>query len=272
MRYTRWFALSLLAAPLALAACGGDGTGTQARSQVSVRMGVARTGAGAVRSSEGLASVGGPLAVAGSNGTLSISAIQVVVAKFQLRGSDDVACDGSRADDECEFQAGPFFVDLPLDGSQLNVTTGAVPPGTYTGLRFRVKNLDDGDDDDGVDDDDATPAQVAALFSQIRAQIPDWPQKASMLVTGTFTPTGGAPRAFRAFLRAEVRLTLPINPPLAVAEGSTSSAVAVVMDPASFFKTGTAVLDLSQFNGRLGEFKVEAERAFHGEGHHGNDD
>jgi hypothetical protein len=91
-----------------------------------------------------------------------------------------------------------------------------------------------------------------------------------MLVTGTFTPTGGAPRTFRAFARAEVRLTLPINPPLTVGEGSTSSAVTVVLDPASFFKTGTNVIDLSQFNsGRLGEFKVEAERGFRGEGKSG---
>jgi hypothetical protein len=266
-----WFALSLLAAPLALAACSGDSTGTAAQGQVAVRMGVARTGA-AARADAGLAAVGGPLTVTGSNGTLSITGIQVVVAKFQLRGADDTGCDGIRADDECEFQAGPFFVDVPLDGSQLNVTTGAVPPGTYSSLRFRVKNLDIDDDDDGSDDDDATPAQVTALFNQIRAQVADWPQKASMLVTGTFTPTGGAPRTFRAFLRAEVKLTLPINPPLTVGEGSTSSAVAVVLDPASFFKTGTTVVDLSQFNGRLGEFKVEAERAFHGEGHHGNDD
>jgi hypothetical protein len=271
MMAKRWFALPLLVAPLALAACSGDSTGTRAKPQVAVRMGVSRTGA-ALRSSGGLAAVGGPLAVAGSNGTLSITGIQVVVARFQLRGTDGVACDGTRAADECEFQAGPFFVDVPLDGSQLNVTTGAVPPGTYSSLRFRVKNLDVDDDDVGTNDDDATPAQVTALFSQIRAQVPDWPQKASMLVSGTFTPTGGAPRTFRAFLRAEVKLTLPINPPLTVAEGSTSSAVAVVLDPASFFKTGTTVVDLSQFNGRLGEFKVEAERGFHGEGHHGNGD
>ncbi len=273
MMARRWFALPLLLAPLALGACSGDGTGTAARAQVAVRMGVSRGGAAAGRSAGGLASLGGPLAVTGTNGTLSITGIQVVVAKFQLRGADDVACDGTRADDECEFQAGPFFVDVPLDGSQLSVTTGAVPPGTYGSVRFRVKNLDiDDDDDESADDDDATPAQVAALFGQIRAQVADWPQKASMLVTGTFTPTGGAPRAFRAFLRAEAKLTLPIDPPLTVAEGSSSAAVAVVMDPASLFKTGTTVVDLSQFNGRLGEFKAETERGFHGEGHHGNDD
>jgi len=274
MMARKLFALSLLCAPLVMAACGSDSTGTQARGTVAVRMGVSSPSA--LRAG-GTAALGGPLAVAGTNGTLSITGIQMVVAKFQLRGANDVACDRNGtgvSDDECEFQAGPFFVDVPLNGSRLDVTTGATPAGTYTSVRFRVKNLDIDDDDDHADDDDATPAQVQALFGQIRAQIPDWPQKASMLVTGTFTPTGGAPRSFRAFLRAEVRVTLPINPPLTVAEGSSGNAVSVVLDPAAFFKTGTTVIDLSQFNGRLGEFKVETERGFHGEGHGGggNDD
>lgn len=273
MKSRAMFALSLLLAPLALAACSSDGTGTQARGQVALRMGVARPAA--LRADGGTASLGGPLAIAGTNGTLSVTGIQVVVAKFQLRGQHDVPCDSRGtgvSDDECEFQAGPFFVDVPLDGSRLNVTTGAVPAGTYSSVRFRVKNLDIDDDDSQDDDDDATPAQVSALFNQIRAQIPDWPQKASMLVTGTFTPTGGTARTFRAFLRAEVRVTLPIDPALTVAEGSSSSAISVVLDPAAFFKSGSTVIDLSQFNGKLGEFKAEAEHGFHGEGHHGNDD
>lgn len=267
MMARRLWALSLLLAPLALAACGGDSTGTEARGQVTLRMGVSRPAS--LQAGEGVAAVGGPLAVTGTNGTLSITGIQVVVARFQLRSANDVPCTGATGtgDDECEFQAGPFFVAIPLDGRQLNVTTGALPAATYTHVRFRVKNLDDDDDDDGSDDDNVTPAQVQALFNQIRAQIPDWPRKASMLVTGTFTPTGGAPREFRAFARAEVRLTLPINPPLTVGEGNTSSSVTLVLDPASFFKTGTNVIDLSQFTaGRLGEFKVEAERGFRGEG------
>ena len=269
MMARRLWAVALLA-PLALAACGSDGTGAEARGQVALRIGVARPAS--AQAGDGPAAVGGPLAVTGANGTLSITGIQVVVARFQLRSANDVPCTGATGtgDDECEFQAGPFFVDIPLDGSQLNVATGALPAATYTHVRFRVKNLDDDDDDGGSGGDNATPAQVQALFDQIRAQIPDWPRKASMLVTGTFTPTGGAPRAFRAFARAEVRLTLPINPPLTVGEGSTSSSVTLVLDPASFFKTGTNVLDLSQFGaGRLGEFKVEAGRGFRGEGNSG---
>ncbi|HEU4556648.1 MAG TPA: hypothetical protein VFS20_02320, partial [Longimicrobium sp.] len=141
MMARKWFALSLLLAPLALGACGADSTGTEARGQVAVRMGVARTTASVV--GDGMAAVGGPLAVTGTNGTLSITGIQVVVAKFQLRSANDVPCTGAASgttDDECEFQAGPFFVDIPLDGSQLNVATGALPAATYTNVRFRIKN------------------------------------------------------------------------------------------------------------------------------------
>jgi hypothetical protein len=167
--------------------------------------------------------------------------------------SDDVGDDSG----ECEFDAGPLFLDLPLDGSQLTVATGAVPPGTYDHVRFRVKDLDtDGDDDADDDNDDAAEA---ALFQQVRAQFADWPEEASMRVTGTFTPTGGAARPFTAYLDAEVRLLLPITPPLAVTEGSAAGQVTVLVDPAVIFRTGSQVIDLSQFSGRL-EFRDGAFR------------
>lgn len=277
MKLRTLFAGALALAPLALAACSGDSTGTSAPGQVQLRFGVA-TGASALRASDGLANaVGGPLVLTGSNGTLSINSIRVVVAKFQLRGLDDQPCadgtfsnDDSPGDDggECEFNAGPFFLDVPLDGSQLTVTTGAVKPGTFDRVRFRVKNLDD-DDDDAGDDDSVSPAAVQALFQQIRAQFPDWPRKASMRVDGTFTPTGGAARPFSAYLRAEVRVTLPLNPPLTVAEGNANNDVTILLDPATFFRNGGAVVDLSAFNGSLGEIEVR-DGVFRGEGHHGS--
>ena len=273
---------ALAAAPLALAACS-DSTGTDAPGQVQLRFGVA-AGASALKAADvPQAAVGGPLAVAGSNGSLSITGIRVVVSKFKLRGVHDQPCvggtgstDDSPDDDagECEFQAGPLFLDLPLDGSQLTAATGTVPPGTYDRVRFRVKNLDldDDDDDDANDDDDAAErARVTALFAQIRSQFPDWPAKASMLVTGTFTPTGGSARPFTAYLRAEVRLELPISPPLAVTEGSSTGEVAVLLDPAALFRSGAQVVDLSQFNGHVGEFEFRAG-GFRSESGHGGDD
>ena len=268
---------ALAAAPLALAACS-DSTGSDAPGQVRLRFGVA-AGASALKAPGApLAAAGGPLALTGSNGSLSITGIRVVLDKFQLRGVHDQPCAGGAGstddagdDDsgECEFDAPPLFLDLPLDGSQLTAATGTVPPGTYDHVRFRVKNLETSDDDDGADDDD--DAAEAALFQQVRAQFPDWPAKASMRVTGTFTPTGGAARPFTAYLDAEVRLVLPISPPLAVTEGSSTGEVSVLLDPSVIFRTGAQVLDLSQLNGRLGELEFR-EGVFRGESRHGGSD
>jgi hypothetical protein len=273
---------ALALAPLALAACS-DSTGTQAPGTVQVRFGVTGSPANLRANALAAEAAGGPLVVTGTNGTLSITAIQVVVSRLKLNGVHDQPCVGQTTGDdsqgggddadECEFQAGPFFVDLPLDGGQLTVATGTVPPGTYDRLRFRVKNLDFRDDDsDDEDDDAASQAAVAALFNQIRAQFPDWPARASMRVAGTFTPTGGPARPFTAYLKAEVKVELPLSPALTVAEGSSTSQVAVTLDPAAFFKSGSAVVDLSQFNGSVGDFEFEAEHGFRGEGHHGGDD
>jgi hypothetical protein len=275
MKLRTLFTATLAAAPLALAACS-DSTGTAAPGQVQLRFGVA-SGALALKApAGGLAAVGGPLAVTGGNGALSITGIRVVLDRFQLRGVHDQPCTGGagasddNGDDdagECEFDAGPLFLDLPLDGSQLTVATGTVPPGTYDHVRFRVKNVDSGDDDA---DDDSDDAAEAALFQQIRAQFPDWPAKASLRVTGTFTPTGGAARPFTAYLNAEVRPELPISPALAVTEGTGTAQVAVLVDPAVMFRVGANVLDLSQVGGvpRI-EFR---DGVFRGEGHHGGDD
>ncbi|HEX6751283.1 MAG TPA: hypothetical protein VF092_28590 [Longimicrobium sp.] len=281
MKFRTLLALPLALAPLALAGCS-DSTGSAAGGQVQIRFGVAQSGANASLAAAGPRfAAGDPLVITGTNGTLTVTDIKLVVSRFQLRGADGSSCgattsasdDRNGGDDdgpdhesgECEFNAGPQFVTLPLDGSQLTVTTGTVPPGTYTSVRFRVKNLDFDDDDDHDDDDNAAAQQ--ALLATIRQQIADWPAKASMLVTGTFTPAGGTARNFRAFLRAEVRLTLPINPPLTVAEGTNTAQVAVLLDPAAIFRAGTTVVDLSQFNGRVAEF--DAEHGFESEGRHG---
>jgi hypothetical protein len=276
MKLKTLFAAVLATSPLVLAACS-DSTGSSAPGQVQLRFGVASGGLALKAPGAPRAAVGGPLAVTGTNGSLSITGIQVVLDKFQLRGVHDQPCvggagsnDDSGNDDagECEFDAGPLFLDLPLDGSQLTVATGTLPTGTYDNVRFRVKNLDSGDDDAADDSDDAAEA---ALFQQVRAQFADWPAKASMRVTGTFTPTGGAARPFTAYLDAEVRLTLAISPPLTVTEGSSTGEVAILLDPSVIFRTGSQVIDLSQFNGHLGEFEFR-DGGFRGEGHHGGDD
>lgn len=284
MAKTKWGSVPVALAALALAACNGDGTGAKAPGQVQIRFGVGGAGAAANAAAPGVrfATSAAPLVVAGANGTLSITGIHVVVSRLQLKGAEPCAPTDSSAqaregeaeggDDACDFRAGPFFLDVPLDGSQLTVATGTVPAGTYDRVRFKVENLDLNDDDDTQEHTSAGEQAVQLLFAQIRAQFPDWPQRASLLVTGTFTPTTGAARDFRAFLRAELKLELPINPPLTVGDASAANSVSVLLDPAGFFRSGTNVIDLSQFNGTVGEFEQEAGHGFKGEGHHGNDD
>ena len=263
MNTLRTFA-ALALAPLAVAACGGDspsGPGGD-EGRVALRFGVVGAGASTASVPGGprLQTSGGSLVLTGGNGTLTIDDIRLVVAEFELKGDDDVSSCGDRAgDDDCDdFNAGPMFVDLPLSADPVSVSTGDVRPGTYREVDFEVEDLDD-------DEENAAERQrIDALWQQIRAQFADWPRDASMLVTGTFTPAGGQPRAFRVFFEAEIEIELNLNPPLVVTEGSSPRDVSILLDVPSIFRQGANVMDLSQRNGQLVEFELELEDGFQG--------
>lgn len=248
-----------------LAACSDSpmgGGGSDAR--VQLRFGLA--GGQAQLSSAARFQTSGTdqLVVTGSNGTLTITDIRMVVAEFELDGDDDVnRCGASGGVDDCEdFNAGPLLVDLPLSGSTVAVGSGDVTAGVYDEVEFEVEDLDD-------DEEDPAEAQrIAQLRQQIVAQFPDWPRDASMLVTGTFTPAGGAARPFRVFIEAEIEIELDLDPPLSVGEGQTGS-LDVTLDPAALFRNGANVLDLSSTGSRL-ELEMEIENGFSGRGRSGS--
>ena len=257
--------VTMILAPLALAACGDSptsGGGNVDGAAVAIRFGV---GGAAARNAAPLGPArqeaqGDQLVVTGSNGTLTITDIRMIVAEFEVDGDDDVnACQQNGGGDDCEdFEAGPLFIDLPLTGSTVPVSTGEIPPGTYEEVEFEVEDLDD---------DEENPAErqrIEALLAQVRAQFPDWPRDASMLVVGTFTPTGGQPRAFRVFIEAEIEVEVDLNPPLVITETSTNRDVSILLDPAAIFRSGSNVLDLSQSTGRL--LEIEIEDGFSGRG------
>jgi hypothetical protein len=274
MQTHRSLALLALAGALTLAACG-DSTGGNSRDEKAVALRFGTTSG----ISASLAPTGGPSAqtgtdqvvVTGSNGTLTITDVRLVVDEFELKGDDDVnGCSDDNGGDDCDdFDAGPLFVDLPLSNAPVSVSTGTVPPGTYREVEFEVEDLDD-------DEDNPAKAQrIDALLATIRQQFADWPRDASMLVTGTFTPTGGAPRSFRVFFEAEIEIEVGLNPPLTVTETSATSDVSVLLDIPALFKTGATVMDLSQSNGQLVEFEVKIRDGFSGRsghGHGGDDD
>ncbi len=249
------------AALLALAACsdnpaagpgGGDGN-------IQLRFGV--SGSGAALSSGARLQTGGTgqLTVTGANGTLRIDDLRMVVAEFELKGDDDVNTCGQAAcaEDDCDdFNAGPMFIDLPLTGGSVAVGSGNVPAGTYREVEFAVEDLDD--DKENA----AERARIEQLWQQIRGQFADWPRDASLLVVGTFTPAGGQPQSFRAFIEAEVEIETELSPRLVVGQGESRS-VDVLLDPAAIFRSGGNVLNLAQASGRQ-ELEIRIENGFHG--------
>lgn len=206
---------------------------------------------------------GQPLALTGSNGTLTLDEIWLVVAEFELERANDDDCsnqgssNGSSSDSCEKFQGPPQFVSLPLTGDAQPTVSQDVPADLYDELEFEVEDLELDEDEDN-----ATQAELQALFNSIRQQFPGWPRDASMLVVGSFTPTGGSPVPFSTYFEAEIEIELEFQPPLNLTEGDAATAT-VVVDPALWFtQNNGTVMDLSQFQGQLVEFEVELEDGF----------
>ena len=85
---------------------------------------------------------GPPMVLEGTNGTLTIVEIRLIVNEVELEpadGSCDLVDNSDDDGDECpDFEAPPRFLDLPLDGNPIMAMTGLIPPGTYDELEFEV--------------------------------------------------------------------------------------------------------------------------------------
>lgn len=262
-----------LIAAMAVGACG-DSTGIENGGTIGIRFAAAST-AGA-----GTALSAADLDLVGSNGTLSITDVRMLVREFEVdrvdddcdddssrnnRGSGDDGSsgdDGRGDDDDCEkFRAPPAFISLPLDGQGALVVEQEVPPGVYDELELEVKELDDDDDDDSLRD-----RQARELMVLVRQQFPEWPREASLRVEGVFTPVSGAARPFVAYFDAEIEIEMRLSPPLVIGEND-SPIVTIDVAPAVWFLGSTGgVVDLSAFDfattGRVAEFEIEIERGF----------
>jgi hypothetical protein len=223
-----------------------------------------------------------PVVVKGSNGTLTINEVAMVVSHIEFEQVDD-ACelhvaggksgkgdghDEKDEKDDCdEFSAPPAFLHMTLPGGATTVATDHVPNGTWTELTFRVKNVDF-DDDDEDDKDSAEDAQLQNLFTTLRAEFPDWPRKASFVVRGSFLPTDAVVASnFTTFFDGEIKVKMPLNPPLVISSAGASRQVVVELDPSAWFKLSDGkVLDLSAFDfartRQLLDFRADTKKGF----------
>jgi len=261
-----------------LAGCG-DSTGVGGGEQVSLSFRVGNGAPALVASAArvGPAAVAGPpMVITGPNGTLTLDEIRLVINEVELEqadascGTSESSGEDSGEDDsahhsgeDCgEFEVGPRFLDLPLDGDPVEAVTATIPAGVYSELKFKIEDLEDDEMDA------AEAAAIAEVRVEILAEFPDWPRKASALVVGSFQPTDGDPVDFRVFMEAEVEIEMDLIPNLVVDDAGVSSRdLTVDVSPSAWFTNpdGT-VIELQQFDydatGQLLEFEVEMEHGF----------
>ena len=198
------------------------------------------------------------LTIEGANGILTLTQISLIVAEFELEREEDT-CDGEQENDMCEeFELAPSFLDLPLDEGAVTIGSDQVPPGLYEELEFEVEDLEDDEDNS---------QEIRQLLTTIRADYPDWPEEASMLLIGAFTPTGGTPQPFTVYVEAEIEVEMEFNPPLSIETSDQSQTITININPENWFKRPNGeVMDLSVFDfeqtADLLEFELEMEDGF----------
>lgn len=183
-----------------------------------------------------------PVVVEGSNGTLTIDEVWLIVDELKLEATQG-ACDegeevvdddesdagGAEGDESCgKFEASPHLLSLLLDvsGEEEEVAaSGTVAAAQFNHLKFEVK----------------APRDDAALQEQLATQFAgQWPDDAAGLIVGSFSDGQGT-TSFQAFFGGEVRVELEIEGGVATSTDAVPHVV-VLLDPAAWFTNpdGTA--------------------------------
>ncbi len=202
------------------------------------------------------------LRIEGSNGTLIIDDIRFIVEDFELERSSG-ECEGLPDEDDCEeFEADPFFVDLPLTADSISLGNSLIEPGLYVELEFETDDLDVSEEEDPVEQQ-----QKQDLINAVRAVYSDWPTSASMVITGSFVSSQGDTTQFKTYAEAEIEIELEFNPPLEITENSVSKLIKLNINPVDWFlRADNTVIDLSQYDyettQELLEFELEIENSF----------
>jgi hypothetical protein len=231
----------LVAGTLALAGCDGNTTNLESTAPVSVRLEL--TGVGAAK-----AAADEPLELVGDDGTLSISDVRFILDSFSLAVSQDV-CEESGCP---PIEAGPVFVDVPLDLESLELFVAEVPLGSYSALEFAITGL-------GSED--------ASLAAAIHNDFPNWPDAASAVVVGSFAPLDGSPaRPFTIYIGADVDVSLRVDPPFELTEEHVEKALTLGLDVLSWLPDIPHNIDISGYDydttGEVIPFVLELDKAF----------
>lgn len=194
------------------------------------------------------------LIIEGTNGTLRLFDVRLIVSEMELKVADDASGEA------CEFETLASYLDLPLAATTVApVANTDIPEDTYDEFEFEVEDVDPADEDLS----DEKRAHLEALLDTIRTDYEDWPTEASMVAVGTFTPTDGEAVDFRTYFDAEIEIELELDPPLEVTADGLSRSITVRLDPAQWFtRADGTVVDLSEFDRNATEDLYELEAEF----------
>lgn len=225
MRYL--FAL----APLAVLSAAGCESGTEplVEGTVAVRF------AGPIGTEGGQSS---DLIIQGSNGTLTLTDVRIVVDDFELKRENDIAeCDAAGRADVCaDLEVGPALVDLPLTAGVTVIGQQAVPGAEYEEIEFDVVDLQ---------------GPAAGLLAQARA-LPgysQWPANASIAARGTFRDAqSGQTRPFTVYFALDSAVELEFGATRLDLSDGGSGTVTIHVDPIEWLTLQGNVADLSFFD------------------------
>ncbi|MEX2477795.1 MAG: hypothetical protein WD357_05130 [Gracilimonas sp.] len=134
----------------------------------------------------------------------SLTEIKFLVEELELE---------SVSDDSSDFEVEDLIVNLPLDGSVIELTSQNIPNGLYDEFEMEIENDDDGNN---VNDPDFIKGGDDDGYS--------------MVIKGVYN---GEEFMFRTDSDFEIEMDL--NPPLEISDASGSPSVAINIDPSGWF-------------------------------------
>lgn len=171
----------------------------------------------------------------------SLTEIKFLVEELELE---------SVSDDSADFEVENLIVNLPLDGSVIELTSQNIPSGFYDEFEMEIEH---DDDDNNISDPDF---------------IKDGDEDGySLVIKGSYN---GEEFMFRT--ETEFEIEMDLNPPLEISETSGSPSVAINIDPAGWFvdSNGNALDPGDPANKEIIEDNIE--KSFDAEGDDDDDD
>ncbi len=209
----RTLALSMLS--LSLAGCSDSTSANRASTSLLV---AGRTSS-AMAASRALVDI----SLTAGGHSLVIKKAQMVLSNVQLKSNASTGCALEDVRDDCEeLRVDPILVDLPLDAVQPLDVSALLPPGSYREIEMEIDAVESGEH-----------ASSAAFLSAH----PEF-KNVSVRVEGTFD---GQPFVFQTAQDFEVEREF--STPFVV--GTDASNLTLNIDVASWFQSGTTVLDPS---------------------------